>query len=261
MSRVTGNLVDRRSLKIPFTRDRTPDWLCPRCRKGLLRFVEGQFHVEERKGSKGARSHEAWDPNWIEYIYAGILQCGKDSCGERVASSGTGGVDIDIVIGDDGEPEQAWSDFYRPRYFEPPLQLMEIPDECPPSIHEPLADSFRLFFSSPSSSANNVRIALESLLTELGVKRFTNKGGKRRYLSLHSRIKLLPSKYSELGELLSAIKWLGNAGSHATSTVTIDDVMDAYELMGHVLHGLYAQKAKKVKALAKKINRKKGPKG
>jgi hypothetical protein len=257
---ITGGLVDRRTLKIPFTRDNTPDWLCPRCKKGLLRFVEGQFHAEERKDSKDAHSHEAWDPDWIRYVYSGLLRCGNDNCGELVTNAGTGGVDIDVVIGDDGEPEQAWADFFQPKYFEPPLQLIDLPEDCPASISKPLQESFRLFFSSPPAASNNVRIALEALLTELGVKRFNTKNNKRIFLSLHSRISLLPAKYSGLGELLLAIKWLGNAGSHAYSAVTIDDVMDAYELMDHVLQELYTQKTKKAKALAKLINKKKGPK-
>ncbi len=253
--------MDRRALKIPFTRENPPDWLCPSCGKGLLRFVENKFQSEERKDSKDAHSHEAWEPEWIEYIYSGLLQCKNDNCGEFVASTGTGTVDIDVQMGDDGEPEQIWSDFFRPKYFEPPLRMIDLPEECPRSVSEPLHESFRLFFSSPAAASNNVRIALEALLTDLGVKRFNTKNGKRIFLNLHSRISLLPAKYSELGELLLAIKWLGNAGSHADSVVTIDDVMDAYELIDHVLQELYTQKAKKAKALAKLINKKKGPKG
>lgn len=97
-------------------------------------------------------------------------------------------------------------------------------------------------------------------MTELGVKRFVVKNGKRQFLNLHSRIGLLPAKHSDLRDLLFAIKWLGNAGSHADSVVTLDDVMDAYELVDHVLQELYAQRAKKAKALAKLVNKKKGPK-
>lgn len=253
--------MDRRALKIPFKRENTPDWYCPRCKKGLLRFVEGQFHAGERKHSKDAHDHEAWDPDWIEYVYTGLLRCTNENCGEYVANTGTGGVGIDFEMGDDGEPEQTWGDYFRPKYFEPPLHLIDLPGGCPKSVSEPLSESFRLFFSSPPAASNNVRIALEALLTELGVKRFNTKNGKRIFLNLHSRISLLPEKYSELADLLIAVKWLGNAGSHADSPVTIDDVMDAYELIDHVLQELYTQKAKKAKALAKLINKKKGPKG
>lgn len=51
---IAGKFMDRRALKIPFTRESPSDWLCPQCKKGLLRFVEGSFHVEERKDSKDA---------------------------------------------------------------------------------------------------------------------------------------------------------------------------------------------------------------
>lgn len=253
--------MDRRALKVPFTRESTPDWSCPRCSKGLLKFVDGRFHAEERKDSREAHGHEAWDPDWIEYVYSGLLQCRNENCGEFVSNSGTGGVDIDVVVGDDGELEQVWRDFFRPKYFEPSLRIIDIPVECPDSVSAPLQESFRLFFGSPAAASNSVRIALEALLTELGVKRFNTKNSRRILLSLHFRISLLPPKYSELRELLLAIKWLGNAGSHAESAVTIDDVMDAYELIDHVLQELYTQKAKKAKALAKLINKKKGPKG
>lgn len=252
--------MDRRAFKVPFTRGETPDWSCPRCSKGLLRFVEDKFHFEERKNSKDAHGHDAWEPDWIEYVYSGLLRCAKPDCGEFVSSTGTGSVDLDVVFGDDGEPEQTWQDFFRPKYFDPPLEIIGIPGGCPKSVAEPLRESFRLFFASPAAASNNVRISLEALLTELGVRRFNVKNGKRTFLNLHSRIGLLPPKHAELRELFLAIKWLGNAGSHADSAIKIDDVMDAYELVDHVLQELYAQRAKKVKALAKTINRKKGPK-
>jgi len=255
-----GSIVDRKLYKVPFTREKSPDWICPQCRKGVLRFVDGSFHAAERRLSREARDHEAWDPDWIEYTYSGLLSCANDQCKESVSTAGTGGVDIDVIFGHDGEPEQTWADFFRPKYFEPPLAIIDLPKECPASVSEPLQESFRLFFCSPSSASNSVRIALEELLNELGIKRFAVSNGKRRVLSLHTRIGLLPQKYAELRDLLFAIKWLGNAGSHADSTISIDDVMDAYELIDHVLQELYAQRSKKAKELAKAINKKKGPK-
>ncbi len=253
--------MDRKLYKVPFTRERSPDWLCPHCGKGVLRFIDGTFRHEERRHSREARDHDAWDPDWIEYSYSGMLRCSNDQCKECVANTGIGGVDIDVVFGSDGEPEQTWADFFRPKYFEPPLAIIHLPEECPGSVTEPLEESFRLFFCSPASASNNVRIALEALLTELGIKRFVVKNGKRQFLNLHSRIGLLPAKYADLRDLLFAIKWLGNAGSHADSVVTLDDVMDAYELVDHVLQELYAQRSKKAKDLAKLVNKKKGPKG
>jgi hypothetical protein len=70
---------------------------------------------------------------------------------------------------------------------------------------------------------------------------------------------LLPAKYAQFKDMILAIKWLGNAGSHGHSEVTIDDAIDAYELTEHILKEIYEPKAKKLKALAKKVNKKKGP--
>ena len=39
----------------------------------------------------------------------------------------------------------------------------------------------------------------------------------------------------------------------------MDDVMDAYELTEHILEEIYETKSKKLKAIAKKVNKKKGP--
>ena len=62
----------------------------------------------------------------------------------------------------------------------------------------------------------------------------------------------------KLEDILYAIKWLGNAGSHSSSEITLDDVFDAYELMHHVLIELYQPK-NRLNKLAKAIRKRKGP--
>ena len=56
-----------------------------------------------------------------------------------------------------------------------------------------------------------------------------------------------------------AVKWLGNAGSHSGTTVSAEDVLDAYELMEKLLAEVFNEESKKLKALAKKIIENKGP--
>lgn len=252
--------MDRMLYKRAFLKGQLPDWICPTCRKGVLRLTKDSFRSTETKLSREAREHEHWDPDWIRYAYSCMLECSNEKCSEGVASVGEGTVDLDVVFPPHGEPEQVWADFFRPLFFEPPLAIIELPAECPASVSEPLTESFRTFFSSPASSANSIRVALEALLSEVGVKRFVVKNGKRQILNLHTRITLVPAKHADLRDLLIAIKWLGNAGSHYGSSVSKDDVMDAYELIDHVLQEMYAQKSKKAKALAKQVNKSKGPK-
>lgn len=251
--------MDRKLFKLPFSTGNTPDWPCPTCGKGILRIKKDTFLKHELSGSRKARSHDAWEPEWIEYVYICLLICSNDKCKEVVANSGTGSVDWDVVTDENGEPDQVYSDFFLPKHFESHLKMIKIPSSCPDSVSMPLNESFKLFFSSPSAAANNVRVAIEELLTELKIKRFTTSNGKRRFINLHQRISLLPSKYADFKDMILAIKWLGNAGSHGHEEVTIDDVMDAYELTEHILEGIYEPKLKKLREIAKKVNKKKGP--
>jgi hypothetical protein len=253
--------MDRNALKLQFALDKSPDWVCPTCKKGVLRIKKDTFFKEEDSLSRD-HSHEAWDPDWITYVYSCLLVCTNDQCKEIVSNVGVGSVVHHIYEGCRGEPMEAYTDFFRPKFFEPPLALINIPDKCPESVSGPLAESFRLFFSVPSAASNNVRIAIEELLTDLKVRKTTLVRGKRRLITLHQRIDLLPTKHANLKDLILAIKWLGNAGSHGNSgndAITMDDVMDSYELTEHILHEIYAPKTKKLAALAKKVNKKKGP--
>lgn len=251
-------LMDRKALKRPFTLDTVPSWTCPACGKGVLQIKKDSFVQGERAHTRD-HSHDAFEPEWIEYVYACIFECSNDHCKEVVSSSGIGGVDWDVIYDENEELSQFYQDYFRPKHFEPPLRIIDVPADCPASVSEPLTESFRFLFASPSASANNIRISIENLLTELKIKRFNQINGKRRFLSLHQRIALIPEKYKDLKDLILAIKWLGNSGSHGNGEITIDDVFDAYELTEHVLQEIYEPKIKKLKALAKRVNKKKGP--
>jgi hypothetical protein len=252
--------MDRKLLKLPFRGKSIPERTCPTCSKGILRIKEDSFRKDEISRSCKAREHDAWEPEWIEYIYTCILACSNDKCGEVVASSGTGSVDWDVVEEFDGNYEQVHTDLFFPKYFVPHLHLFNLPDDCPPRVSSLLHESFRIFFSSPKAAANSVRAAIEELLTELKIKRFsTARGKRRRMVPLHDRINLLPAKYDQVKEMIFAIKWLGNAGSHGHTEVSMDDVMDAYELTEYILEFIFEPKAQSLAAIAKKVNKKKGP--
>ena len=130
-----------------------------------------------------------------------------------------------------------WDTFFRPKYFFPHLRIISLPRDTPDDVAGELEESFKLLFCSPSSASNHLRIAVENLLTALKVKRHKkgSKQGQRRIrLGLHARIEILPKKHEHLQDLLLAIKWLGDVGSHRTGSITMDDVLDAYEIMEEV---------------------------
>lgn len=255
-------LMDRKILKRPFIRDRLPDWVCPSCTKGLLRLKRSSFFRTETSNSKAWHKERDWEPAWIALTYMCKLTCNNDKCGEIVISSGIGAVDEYIEIDAQGKYFQEWNEEFSPSFFQPHLQFFEVPPQCPELVASPIQDAFNLYFASPSAAANSVRVAVEELLTSIGVKRYTTAGkaGKRRrrLLSLHQRIDHLPAKHSESRELLQALKWLGNDGSHSRTRIQPDDVLDAFEILEHVLEVTFVQRAKQLKAVAKRVNKDRG---
>ena len=250
--------MDRRLYTGYFREDCLPDWHCPSCGKGLLGVQAGTFFASY---SSEMSKHEAFEPCWIEYRYACLLECSNGSCKDIVSSSGDGKL-RECYEGEreTGEPIVNHLRFFSPKYFQPHLQLIHLPEDVPCDVLDLLNESFMLFFSSPGAAANSVRASVEVLLTNLKVKRYDVRNRRRSPISLHRRIDLLAPRYDDLKDLLKAVKWLGNSGSHAGGCLSPDDVLDAYEMMEEILHVLYDGRKKKVKTLAKKINKRKGPK-
>ena len=253
--------MDRIAYKSPFAKNDQLRWLCPTCAKGVLRLKQDTFNAEETKDSKKAHGHEAWDPDWITYVYSCLLECTNPACKDTIANSGFGSVADFSEFDQEGiQSNQVWEDIFIPKHFSPHLKIFNYPKGTPDKVAEEIEKSFSLFFSDAPSAANHIRIALEELLTHLKIKRYASKGNKRNFLPLHSRIQLLPAKYKYLQDLFFAVKWLGNAGSHSDRSVTMDDVLDAYEIMEEILQDLIAKKTKRVKKIAKRVNIAKGPK-
>lgn len=252
--------VDRKIYKTPFYKHSLSQWECPSCNKGILKTKEGSFVYYESKRSLDARKDEDWDPEWIEYIYSCQFICTNPACKDTVMSVGTGSVDLEPISysDEDDQPHMDYADYFQPKFFIPQLNIFKIAKNTPDDIKASIVESFRLFFASPSSSANHLRIALEKLLNFLKVKKFETKNGKRFLINLHRRIERLPVKYSDFKDLFFAIKWLGNTGSHSDNINKIDDVMDAYDIFENILDELFDKRTEKTKKIAKKINRKKG---
>lgn len=258
--------MNRELFKGSFKLGKIPNWVCPTCTKGTLKIKKDSFTREESAYSlKNSLKNSEYGYLALElsYVYTCILVCSNEDCNEVVVSTGTGGISPEFDEG--GELIEEEVDYLCPKYFQPSLKIIQIPQKCSQNLTNSLNESFKLFFSSPSSAANNVRIALEELLTALNVNRFTiskhntTSKGKRKPISLHHRIENLPYKYSDFKEMILAIKWLGNAGSHSHDEITTNDILDAYELLEHVLNGIYQPTTKRLAAIARKVNKKKGP--
>ena len=251
--------IDRKSFKSSFRGKGSTKWHCPTCGKGLLKVKADAFHSEQTRASRRARSSGDWEPEWIKYVYSCLLECNYTACEEIVSCSGVGSVTRDMGYDDKGEFYEDFRTFYSPKYFYPNLKIFNYPKKLPDEVTDELENSFSLFFCDPPSSANHIRMALENLLNHMNIKKYCYQNGKRKNLNLHGRIDSLPNKYHDIQDLFMAVKWLGNAGSHSGNTVSADDVLDAYELMEKLLTEVFDEPSKKLKALAKNINKKKGP--
>jgi hypothetical protein len=235
------------------------EWACPNCGKVALDILKNSFKSEMTPASKILFQNNA-NPLAAKYLYSCLLVCAK--CHNIITSSGAGYAEVDDYVDDDGQDQFGPCLFLVPKFFHPPLQLIDT-SVCPGVVQAALTNSFELFFASPNAAANQARVALELLLTELGVPRFVlegkaGKAKKRKLLTLHARIEhKLPAKHNLLKGFLLAGKWIGNEGSHP-GVMTHQDVLTLYDFIEHILTEIYSPKVKTLDIKAKRINKNKG---
>ncbi|PYQ29657.1 MAG: hypothetical protein DMF56_11890 [Acidobacteria bacterium] len=234
---------------------RVVPWSCPNCQQKTLTVSPGTVHVYEGIESQNAGYHEAWDPEWTDRRFVCMLSC---RCGEWIAVAGKQHVEQVFFASELSESNVHYLDISVPRFFQPPLRVINISEAVPTEVREQVERSFSAFWSDLESCANRVRASVEKLLDHLGIKKTAIQNGQRRPLSLHSRIQLSATCGNAFANELMAIKWLGNAGAHS-SAITREDILDAYEIIEHVLREMYDQPGKRIARIAKTINKAKKP--
>lgn len=118
---------------------------------------------------------------------------------------------------------------YYPKHFSPSLRLFQLNHFIPDDVKNCIDNSFDDFWSDQLSSANAIRRSLELLMDNLNV---ADKG------KLHQRIENYKRINPSIANMLLAIKWIGNSGSHG-ETLTKDDLLDAYEILEVCLNELF----------------------
>lgn len=236
-------------------------WRCPGCVHSLLTLDKATLHEGETGASLAAHDELAWEPEWIDGRFSGLLRC--PNCQAAVAVVGTFRIKDERsyhpVEGEIGD----YVHYYTPRYFADAPHILPLNDRWPEAVREDLLRSFALYWSDPDACANRIRGAVEHLLTSQGVRRTTvatrgGRAGRRERLSLHARIEAFAGTRPALADALMAVKWIGNAGSHA-GAITQDALLDGYELLAFALDELYVRRTERVASLSRSINRRKGP--
>src|SRR5687768_6024596 len=87
-----------------------PPWPCPVCKKGTIALVPKSLAHKENVESQRSQGHEAWDPDWISYVFTAWAECRHPTCKQQFAVSGTGGVSPAY----DGEGATIWEDNFQP---------------------------------------------------------------------------------------------------------------------------------------------------
>lgn len=227
-------------------------WRCDWC-GDCLQVQSGSVHA----GAGRSLDHDS-DPAPVwEKRFSCLLKCRK--CSEIVAVAGIAAYEEvpHVVTDPDGDvvaEEMETVVTYYPRYVNPAPPFFEVPSGCPEGVKEQLGRVFSLYWHDAGAALNAVRSSVEKLLDALGVDTARN---------LHERIedKFAPAE-PELSTHLLAVKYLGNPGSHGDeTTVGKNDVLDALEVLAHVLDELYVQRPRreKTKSLVNEINKNRGP--
>lgn len=239
-----------------------PHWPCPNCgkmslvldRKTLIyRPNKTQYNSDDFK--KEDFEESLWlgilkglaiaiqKMQWVQHKFVGFLTC-KD-CGESISFSGRAEIPRETANG-----STYLSTLLYPEYFSPPLPFFTLDNHYPPSVRQSFIRAFGFVFNDAASAANSIRQGIELILDEFDIPR--GEQGKSR-LPLYDRIKIFSETNKECAEMLDAIRFLGNEGSHQ-GKVNRADLVAAFEVVDHVLDEVFVRSKVRKKVLASSKN-------
>lgn len=233
-----------------YSREGFPRFTCPRCRKGRFVHDQSSLFIEQPKFSKNESKHPDWEPDWDKERFSLRLTCESSDCGE-----------IALVSGDTTVAEYYDEDFntwglvslLRPQAFFPAPPIIAVPKEVPTNISEELDKAFQLFWVDLSASVNRLRVSVELLLDHFKIPRTgMDKKGKPNRLDLNARIALFEKSDPEHAPTLTALRMIGNLGSHG-GEVNREPLLDAYEIYEYALAELCGQRKARIDQLRQKL--------
>jgi hypothetical protein len=202
---------------------------CPRCGWRLTIDSASITEYESTESVRGA-IFDLDIAEWHGRFYVQVT-CDDEDCSERIIMAG-----VCRYIEDSDDPPdrkapgRGLHSEYRLEYMSPPPRLMKLSSKVPETVEAGVVLAAKLMWIDPSAAINRLRATLEFLLDDLEVPRSR---------SLHNRISLLAAGNAYAAEILQAVKWAGNQGSHGLRDVTVKDVMETAELMQHAIDLLY----------------------
>lgn len=243
----------------PFFLWEMPEWMCPTCNKGLLHLNKPEHHISQWTAYRHKiQSSFDFNPEHVEERGVFSLQCQNARCKETVCVTASGKMKRYL----DERQQEPDSDIrFVPSYFDPPLHFFQISENVPEDVRAAILEAFALVWAHPDSAGNAIRRSVENLLSHL---ESTMQGGLSKgetTLSLAKRIKKFGKRdgCQESSDRLSALKWLGNAGSHSGEELSKQDVLDCFEILDSTLELLFCEDEQNVKKKVSQIIERKGP--
>lgn len=228
---------------------------CPSCQTGYIRFTKPD--EDEDYSSASLHDHPGFDPDWITGTFVVRGQCENPDCQQAMHGAGDYRVDYSRHSIDDEYQGIDYSAYYTIKSLHPPTLIMPIPKSAPEVVREGVLRASRVLFADPGLAATALRTTVELFLTSQGVSATRPKGGFR---PVDERIVEwrdgAPSRLP-IADLLVAVKWLGNAGTHEDSHLTTTDVLDGARMLDEAFHRLFT--GPDIDTYAQAVNAVKGP--
>lgn len=237
-----------------FPEKQFPSILCGTCHDAVL--ILEKVSTIEHTSSLEDRANEDWDPEWISGLHISKMKCGNPKCKSIATTTGEYKMVFDIEFDEMGHPNQTYSKELKISYITPTSPLILKHVDCPAVVTQLIEEASAIALVSPGAAANRIRTAIDELLnTQKVIKIRTTKKGREK-LTTHARIGVFQAKNAEVSEILLAVKWIGNSGTHG-DPITLSEVLDGSELFAHALDKLLNKKPLKLAKKAKKINKRK----
>ena len=215
---------------------RWPRPACATCREGHLRF--GDPKEFENAQSARMRGEEGWEPEWTFGTFRAEAVCENTDCRQVVIAVGTYHVDHAAEY-DPHDFDSLYATFYRVEYLTPALPLIQVPNGTPEDVQDGVLRASRLLFADPGAAATALRATVERYMTTAGISGAEEGGG---FVSLAERIRrweAAASERKEVSGLLTAIRWIGNEGTHEMTDLRVEDVLDGVEILDEAFHRLF----------------------
>jgi len=213
-----------------------PLWQCPTCTIGYIIPKETDLKFIENAETIHYRDCDAFEYDWISYVFHGQIKC--NFCPETVVVSGTAKIERDQAPGWPEIDEVIEFKELSPKFFFPAVPIIDLSkfESVPANFASEIKNSFSLYWCNPAACINSIRSAIEVFLDYYSVKKNKPNGD---LIFLGKRLEDFEKSEPKKAQILKAIKWLGNAGSHDPNSFRHSDALDGYQILEHYLEQFF----------------------